>query len=85
MVLKLNIKKPDCNNKTITFRNLKTLDINKLKNDLHISFAESTDALTFDIDQLASNFDRVVSRCIDSHAPIITKTIHVKQFSPWFN
>ena len=85
MVLKLNIKKPDCNNKTITFRNLKTLDINKLKNDLHISFAESTDALTFDIDQLASNFDRVVSRCINSHAPVITKTIHVKQFSPWFN
>ena len=85
MVLKFNMKKPDCNNKTITFRNLKSLDIDKLKNDLHISFSEPADALTIDIDQLASNFDRIVTRCIDSHAPVITKTIHVKQFSPWFN
>ena len=34
---------------------------------------------------MATKYDNILNDTIDKHAPIITKTIMIKPYSPWFN
>ena len=67
--------------KTITYRNLQSINIDQLLLDLHQS-SLITDPPN-DLDELVTAFNSTLQTTLDKHAPKITKTIKARN-SPWF-
>ena len=69
--------------KRITYRKICDLDMDKFKSDLLSS--KLFDLNGKSVHEKAEIYDKVLSDTLDTHAPKITKTIKIKQGSPWFN
>ena len=69
--------------KTISVRKLKSIDLDTLKRDIKDSVLSR---LTSDGDpsELAEIYDKKLTEILDRHAPVRTKTVTIRPFSPWY-
>ncbi len=80
---KLGFPRPDLTVKSITYRNTKGIDIPSFKTDL----AEVCHELLSidDVEVLASEYNQKLTKCLDLHAPVQSKTLTVRPKVPWYN
>ena len=66
-----------------SYRKLKNIDHKQKENNIASSalFVETAD----NIHALAEQYHDTLSSILDQHAPLITKTIRVRENTPWFN
>jgi hypothetical protein len=70
--------------KSVSYRKLKTIDIDAFKSDITSSILCS-DTYWSDLGNLSKHYSSTLSEILDKHAPLKTKTLvtHVK--IPWFS
>ena len=81
---KLNLTKPPYETRNIQFRQLKKIDMEHLKADILKSDIHDINANISTTDK-AERYDRTLRRLLDRHAPLLNKTIKIKNSSPWYN
>ena len=67
--------------KTIKYRNIKAINIDSFKDDIHGS--ELLQNPRGGATELANQYDTVLRSLLDHHAPLLTKTISPKPPNPW--
>ena len=72
------LKKSGHETREITYRNTKTVDMKTFRNNILRS-------LLLTIDMTNMNIDDTLKEVDNKHAPIITKTIKIKNRSPWYS
>ena len=89
VVCKLLVSKPVVKAKKVTYRKLRSVDLNCLKSDLATSSLCRDDHSNLlvprDIDNLVNDYNTTLSSVIDHHAPLMTKTVTTRPKVPWFN
>ena len=79
----LGLPAPEVVKKTISYRNIKSMDMEAFKAEIsHISEELLT---TADSQDLVSKYDQTLRACLDKHAPVITKCIIIRPNLPWYN
>ena len=75
--------KPASIRKKISYRKFKDIDIKAFSEDISSSRIVSTDET--DPELLIDLYNSEVSKVMDKHAPIVSKTVTVRHKTPWFN
>ncbi len=83
LLFKVCIHKPAPILKHVTFRKIKSVDMESLKKDL--SESELIVNPSRDLSDLVDSYNRSLSGLIDKHAPLTTKDIPVKDRRPWYS
>ena len=73
-----NIAKPKTVKRTVTSRNLKSVDMKVLKLDIESSFATVPDDIP-----LADHYNNILGQLLDKHAPLTTRTLSSRPPAPW--
>ena len=73
IMARLNIEKQLPKSKTITFRKLRYIEPNDFKRDIINSSLLSNCALSLNV--MVNNYNKSLSVILDSHAPIVHKTL----------
>ena len=79
---KLAFPRPNFTVKSVTYRNIKDIDLGLFKSDL----AETVSGLLpiTDMEYLATQYNIRFSECLDKHAPLSTKTSVMRPKVPWY-
>ena len=83
IISKIVLPKPPLIKKTIQYRRIKNVSITELKND--ISSSDLLSNTYSNINEFAECFNTTLSRLLEVHAPLITKTIITRPCVPWFS
>ena len=78
----LKSAKPGHEVKQISYRKLKSIDLDALRRDLVGSELCCKDYT--DLDELASSYNSTLTTLLDKHAPMKTKKVVCRQRLPWF-
>ncbi len=76
--------KPDLAKETRSFRNFKKIDQTSFNEDLTQSFALILTS-PGDVDELVSQYNNSVTKCLDKHAPVTERTCNARKRQPWYN
>ena len=68
----------------ISYRNLKSIDIEALRVDL-LQSALCKDMLPSNLNDLVQCFNDILALTLERHAPLITKSVAKRPIVPWFN
>ncbi len=82
LIVTRNMDKPRAEKKTITFRNLKSIDINSFREDLQQCALIILNATC--IDDMVREYNSSLAALLDKHAPLISKEVYIRPNSPWF-
>ncbi|XP_078372669.1 uncharacterized protein LOC144656313 [Oculina patagonica] len=83
--------KPGVTTNKLTYRKLKSVNLDSLKNDLAASGLcqeqpdEFTNLMPEAVDALVSNYNSTLSKLTNCHAPLKTKTFKARPRVPWYN
>ena len=72
---RLNSMKPALAKKTLSYRTIKAVDIDRLKSDL----MHDSDLHCTDLDELVCSYNNALSAAIDRYIPLLTRTIIVNR------
>ena len=84
----LSCQKPTLERKTISFRQLGKIDLNKFKSDLRLSPIGSEESQNKDernLDDFVKLYHENLTTLLDKHAPLKTKSVEVRPNVPWFD
>ncbi|XP_052791708.1 uncharacterized protein LOC128225851 [Mya arenaria] len=76
--------KPPPVKKTVTYRKLRSIDVDSFKADILSSDLLKLSQSTSDADTLVSSYNSELSALIDNHAPLCLKTITLRPSCPWY-
>jgi hypothetical protein len=79
----LDLQPPAAVKKKLTYRKLREINIPKLTADIKQSSLCTEPANN--LNDLVLQFDTTLLQLLDSHAPVVTKTVTVRSQSPWFS
>ena len=79
----LNLTKSAVSVKKITYRKLKSIDMNSFKNDLRSS--ELCQSAPVDLDGLVDCYNTTLTTILDKHAPLCSKVVAARARVPWFS
>ena len=84
VICRLNLPKPNPTKMIINRRNLHKVNLNLwrediLKSRLHIPLSGATD-----VDNLVDQYNNVLLKLIENHAPVVTRSVTVRSNSPWY-
>ena len=79
----LNLAKPTKIMKTVTCRKIRSIDTEKLRNDIKNSSLYLSPRAV--LSELCDQYDEVLSSILDDHAPLLTKTVIQRPAAPWYN
>ena len=82
ILFKVKVGKPPPEKKVLTFRKLRSVDLDTFKQDL--AHAITKTELSDDIELLVSQYNSVLHHILDKHAPEQTKTVTVRHHTPWY-
>lgn len=91
LICELHPVKPPPTVKKITYRKLKSVDIQSLKRDLVSSdlcndlMDGQTDSTVNGLIQLVQSYNDTLSEIINRHAPFISRTMRVRPAVPWYD
>ena len=77
----LDVRKEVPPKKTLTYRNLKSIDIKELAKDI----IGALDDFEGDVKQLVDKYNNNIRKCLDGHAPVKTKVVKTIHRHPWYN
>jgi hypothetical protein len=80
---RLDLRKANLPRKTLTYRQLKKMDVNSFKDDLSQLPLLTNPPDT--LDELLAEYDTQITGLLDKHAPLKTKTQTLRPHTPWFN
>ena len=80
----LAISRPPATRKEIRFRKVRTVNIESFKEDIRNS-PLVTDLVTDEVEALSSQFDSVLRKLLDKHAPEITRCVTLRPHAPWYD
>ena len=83
ILCRLNASKPCRVVKEITYRKIKSIDLDRFREDLRSS--ELCNKIYPSLDDMVSGYDSSLSSILDKHAPLKTKTLVCRRRVPWFN
>ena len=83
IISKILLPKPSLIKKTIQYRKIKNVNISELKNDIRSSNLLSN--THHNINEFSECFNTTLSRLLEAHAPLITKTITTRPCVPWYS
>ena len=79
----LGVQKPKFSKKKVTFRKLRSIDIDSLYED--IGNSNPSHNSHHDLNTLVENYDRTLSSILDKHAPILQREVIIRPPAPWYN
>ena len=86
---RLDLKTPTTVKKEITYRQYRSIDVDKFKSDIDRSVLSDVNDTCCndadDLDALASQYNDTLRAILDEHAPIKTKVISKRPSVPWHN
>ncbi len=86
VLFSMNVKKPPCPVKDITFRKLRNINKDKFANDLAVKIKDGNDILNNnDIDGILELYNSSLRSTLDMHAPETKKRIMIRKPTPWSN
>ena len=89
VVCDLKLRKPTYKVKTISYRKLKSVDMDRFHDDLASSslctVSYSGVHSPASLEKFVENYESKLSNLIDHHAPIKTKTVRSRPQVPWYN
>ena len=79
--------KPAITVKKITYRKIKSVNLESLRSDLAASALcnDLSNNQGTDLDDLVRNYNNTLSKAIDCHAPLKTKKMVIRPAVPWYN
>ncbi|XP_062569146.1 uncharacterized protein LOC134231229 [Saccostrea cucullata] len=77
-----NVTKPLLVRKAVTYRKLKSIDVDLFKQD--IDNIDWDNASSSNVDRMAQVYTDELTKLVDKHAPVQSKTITLRPQSPWF-
>lgn len=80
---RLRIEKLPFNETKISFRKVKSIDMNAFKADLLASDL-CTDLLSLELDDLVVRYNSTLLSTLGNHAPLLTKSVTKRPTVPWF-
>ena len=83
ILFELITSKPSLSRKTVSYRSIKSVNIEELTKDL-ITSKLCLDTPT-QLDSLVSCYNNTISTLLDRHAPMKTRTVAVRPMVPWYN
>jgi len=83
IAFRMQAKKPRCQKKILTVRNLKNINMEEVADDITQSVL-LTNTPT-DLDDLVHCYNTTLSQTLDKHAPATTKEVIVRPHTPWFS
>jgi len=69
--------------KTVNTRSYKKINVEALKSDIRNSKLSTT--TLSDPDELAQDYNEVLSNLLDQHAPLKTRTVVIRPLAPWYD
>ena len=84
----MTCRRPTIEKKTISYRDIKGIDLDKFKVDLQLSPLGLKDLQNEgenDLDQLVLLYRDTISALLDKHAPLKSRSLVVRPKLPWFN
>ena len=84
----LSCQKPTLERKTISFRQLRKIDLDKFKSDLRLSPIGSEELQNKNernLDDFVKLYHENLTALLDKHAPLKTKSVEVRPKLPWFD
>ena len=81
---KFKVNKPAFKRSQISFRNIKSIDTDMLREERFDSDLYKN-LLSYSLDDLVTAYNNTLMSALDRHAPVITKTITERPTVPWFN
>ena len=78
----LALGKPIPQPRCITYRSIKRINVDALKNDISSSFNYSDDP---DIDSCVMTYNSTLRSLMDKHAPLKTRVVPMRKETKWFN
>jgi hypothetical protein len=83
ITFRLDVRRPPAQSKVISYRKLGSIDVEAFKADINSSPLILTPASG--IDELVQQYNESLTSILDKHAPIITKKVHIRPNTPWYN
>ena len=83
ILCRLNASNPCQVVKEITYRKIKSIDLDHFREDLRSS--DLCNKIYPSLDDMVSGYDSSLSSILDKHAPLKTKTLVCRRRVPWFN
>lgn len=80
VMVTIEISKPPIERKQITYRKLRSINIDALANDIRTADMNNTE----DVEGCLAAYDTCLSTLLEQHAPLRTKMITIRQNAPWF-
>ena len=81
ILFELNLQKPALPHKSVTFCSYKRMDPNTFQSNILPS--DLVQHPSESLDELSEQYDKILSDVNNKHAPLVTKTITVRLFTPW--
>jgi hypothetical protein len=85
VIFHIRAEKPAPIRKTVTYRKLRSIDIESLRNDIKSLEIINSNVIISDVDEHVESFNNSLTSLIDKHAPLLTKQITLRPTSPWYN
>ena len=84
VVLNTHAEKPAPLKKTVTFRKLKSINIETFRNEIKYLEILNTNLTISDVDNHMESLNNSLTSLFDKHAPLLTKSIVLRTTSPWY-
>ena len=78
----LSFPSPGLPKQTVTYRSWKSVDHDKLRNDIGEAFSDFTCS---DVESAVHNYNEVLQHIVDKHAPEKTRVVTIRPDAPWYN
>ena len=80
----LTLAKPSFERKEISYRKLKSIDMQRFRDDLDKLLVNTVDENSMDISVVAHDYNKLLSDLLDKHAPLKTRFITLRPAAPWY-
>ena len=74
---------PATSHKTVSYRNIKSINIDSFRNDIQASSSLNDSSGT--LDEITTRYVSSLNNLVDKHAPLLKRTITVRPHTRWYN
>ncbi len=85
VIFHIRAEKPAPIRKTVTYRKLRSIDIESFRNDIKSLEIINSNVIISDVDEHVESLNNSLESLVDKHAPLLTKQVTLRPTSPWYN
>ena len=80
----IKLPRPPASRRSVSYRKTRDIDLQSFRSNIKKSLPDNTGNNTTDVDEQIVAYENVLRFLFDKYAPILTRTITVRQHTPWF-